>query len=705
VNGRLRDALEAAGLPKGELARRVGVGASAVSNWLSGERTLRGDDLEKVASELGVPAVWLETGAGGTPAAVRVVRDKRTGDIGWAAPRVPEGFGRIGGNPALFAIHTKLAEVAREANQNSLDARLPGLPARVHMRLHGLTGEAKTRFLAALRWPDLLRHLKASIEAAPGQQVATALAEGRALEEGELLVLTIADYNTCGLTGADYGGGEDDEDGSKFAALVRDTLFSEKGGSDTAGGSYGLGKFTAVAASATNCVLYHSDLSEPLGGRSTGRLMGRAELVWHKADDGGAPHMGPMWLGDLVGDDVAESHWADADSDLLADLRLRRRGGTGTTVAIVGLRDLDDSRSPEEMVSTLRAAVAESFFAAIESGNLQVDVDYLPVSRGGEPDPAPHAEARVRPDRDPRVRGYVEALRAHIADDTVDELVNDGEVVRVTVPLRVPGRVDGAHGVIDHEAVLLVRRADSIDREAEDADAAQGRVAVMREPRMTVRRLDVSRSAIGARPFQAVLLAGRAVGDSDEHTLVEEFLRAAEPPAHDRWEINETVRQRYKRGARKALSDFEAEIRRAVRAVVVNEPEPEGDGPRDLSRRFRFGGRDANPERAPRVTVTGSELKDGAWHVSGRIRVPHGRKGALTCRPRLAFTGESGGRSAVKWAELHPVRDCDKNADGALVIPAGKRTALFRAVSDPGSHPVPAADAAVTVDLRVEAIS
>lgn len=700
VNARLIDALEANGVRQGELAQRVGVGPSTVANWVKGLRTPGQEELVSIAIELGVPLVWLQTGNGGTPASVRELRERRTAGVGWAARRVPEDGGRVGGNPALFAIQPTLGSVAREATQNALDVRLGGAPARVDFRLNGLTGEAKARFLTALRWPTLRGHLQACIDADPGQQVATALTEGLQLDQGELLVLTISDYNTTGLTGVEFG------KGSNFAALVRDTLFSEKGSSGTAGGSYGLGSFTAVAASAANCVLYHSDLYEPLDdGRAVGRLMGRAELTWHEDGDGDRDYAGPMWFGDVDPDHPgrADSHWAAAGEDLVADLRLRRREGTGTTVAIVGLRDLDAEvpRSPEEMVGELRAAITASFFAAIEAGHLEARVDYLPVSRPADgPDPEPGQEALLRPERDPVVRGLVDALDKHNKGDVDEELVDDGDVVRVSATLKVPAREDGSHGAFEHAALVLVRRADVDDRDAEAPTL--GHVAMMREPRMTVRSLNVSRAVVGASPFQALLLAGRAVGDSDEHTWAESFLRAAEPPSHDHWEGNETVRQRYKRGGKGNLVAFERAIRDAVRAVVVREPEPDGDGPRDLSRRFRLGNPES-PERAPRVTVTSAELSGGAWAISGRVRVPKGRDAALTCRPRLIFTGETGKRATARWERLEPVRDCELNDDGALVIPRNKRTALFRAVSDPDSHPVPAAEAAVMVDLRVEA--
>nr|WP_287602794.1 helix-turn-helix domain-containing protein [Thiothrix sp.] len=46
------------------LARRVRVTAAAVSNWEAGKNELSGDSLVAVAAELGVSAMWLQTGRG-----------------------------------------------------------------------------------------------------------------------------------------------------------------------------------------------------------------------------------------------------------------------------------------------------------------------------------------------------------------------------------------------------------------------------------------------------------------------------------------------------------------------------------------------------------------------------------------------------------------------------------------------------------------
>lgn len=703
---RLAAALEAAPLTKAALAERVDQAPSAISNWLAGRRP-SAEMIDRLATALDVNVRWLATGAGPIPRVLRDLELERLATVRWAARLVPEDGARTGGNPALFTIRPTLQHVLREALQNSNDVGLGGGPVTIDVRLLGLTGEARAAFLEALRWKDMYRHLKGSVEAAEDQQIATALREGLDIAKGgELLVLLISDYNTRGLTGPETGDGH-------FAALARDTLFSNKGGSTTAGGSHGVGKFTAVRASAINTVLYLSDLSEPVPETDLqrGRLLGRSELAWHPNPDGERDFDGPMWLGETDRADArtASSHWA-GETDLLVEaLRMtRNRGGsTGTTLAIVGLRDLnsDRQRTPAEMVGDLRDEAARSFFAAIEHGYLDINVDYVQLdSAPNGRDPLPSPSARVRPEETPLTKAVVAALRAHRDETVVDELVDDGEVVRVTVPLRVPARKDGTHPEFTHEAVLLVRRAEAEDLDDEGARETIGRVTLLRDPRMVIKRLDTTRAVVGAQPFQAVLLAGKAAGSSEEDTWAEQFLRHAEPPAHDDWILTETLRQLYKTGAGRRLADFERDIRKAVHAAVVREVDLGSDGPRDLSRRFRFGTPPGPPERAPRLIVDERMvLGDGAWEIRGTIRVKGDPGRALHGSARLAFAGETGKRSSVKWRDVSAISNCVIDPDTfRITVPAGKRSARFLAVSDPDSHPVASADAAVTMTLHVE---
>jgi transcriptional regulator with XRE-family HTH domain len=702
-NDRLRAMLSTREWNQKRLADELGSPASTVSQWINGQRTPEGEQLRRVADLLGVDPQWLRGGEGPEPRDLRRrARSMARELVKWIARRAPVDGGRDGGNANQFTIRASIANLVREAIQNAVDEWLghPHGPVRVRFRLLSLRGEAKRRYLEAMQWEEQLRpHVEACVEQSGDQQVAGGLEEAlRMADTGELLILQISDSNTRGLIGP-----ETDE--GNFAALTRDNLFSEKN-SEKAGGSYGLGKAMQYAASAFGCVIFSSDLSdpEPETGNTHGRLFARAELVYHRLD-GGERFSGPMWLGrEREGADGEPiSYWAEDERDaLLRDLHMvRSAGDTGTTIAIVGMRDLDADRPrpPREMVEEMANAAERSFWPAIEAGELEVRVQYVEID---DPDDTrePEFDQLVDPAQSRAVGPYVAAVRAHRIGETDEMLIGDGDVVCSHVPLNIPARRmgDDRHGALTHDALVLVRRATP-EEEADDVSRREFRRGVlMRGSDMVVKTLDLSRGSLGAQAFQVVVLAGLAASDDEAALRAEVFLRAAEPPSHDDWEYTPRLRRQYEPGARKALSDFELAIRREVRRVLQFESEQAPDGPRDLSQRFKFGD-PSPPERAPRIVVrTQSIDDDGAWRVEAAVRLRGDLRHGLVGRPQLVFLGESGGRSRVRWRELEPVgTGIAVGNDGLLVISPQTRTAKFRGVTDPDTHPAPASQATATL--------
>jgi RNA polymerase primary sigma factor len=671
---------------------------------MNGQRTPDGEQLWRLAELLGVDSAWLRDGAGAEPADLRRQARLQARDaVGWIPRLAPIDGGRDGGNANQFTIKATIDNLVREAIQNADDESMGDLhgPVAVRFRLLSLRGEAKRRFLEAMQWEQLDRHVQACIEQSANQQVAGGLQEARDMaNSGELLVLQISDRNTRGLIGPETGRGN-------FAALTRDNLFSEKN-SETAGGSYGLGKAMQYAASAFACVLFSSELSEPepATGNTHGRFFARAELVYHEIGD--QRYSGPVWLGRAEDGDSGRpvSYWGDGERDaLLRDLHMvRRAGDTGTTIAIVGLRDLDADRRrpPWEIVGQMADAAERNFWPAIAAGRLEVQVQYIEVD---DPDAEyqPKLDRLVDPANSRVVGPYLAALRAW-RDGTTDELlVDDGDVVGARVPLSIPARKAGKerHPALTHEAVVLVRRATAEEEADETSRTHLRRGVLMRGSNMIVKSLDLSRGALGARPFQVVVLTGRAVGDDVADERAEVFLRAAEPPSHDNWEYTPRLRNQYVLGAKKALSDFESAIRREVRRILQVEAEHAPDGPRDLSQRFKFG-EPTPPERAPRVVVRTNRVDDdGAWHVEAVVRLPGDLRRPVTGRPQVVFLGESGGRSRVRWRHLEAMgAGIAVIDDDVLLIAAQTRTARFRGVTDPDTHPAPAAQTTATLQFQ-----
>jgi transcriptional regulator with XRE-family HTH domain len=702
---RLGAALRGKGMSQKQFAESLKISQPLVSMWLKGDRWPDRETLARAARLLDADPEWIVSGKGREPAGARRRSLARAFErLRWVPRPGPVDGGRDGGNANQFAIRPSFRNLVRELIQNVLDERLSPLkPAIVRFRLLSLRGEAKARFLDALRLNELRPHLEACATVSDDEQAAGGFDQALDVaDSGELLVLQIIDSGTRGLTGPEHRDGN-------FAGLTRDNLFSHKN-KPGAAGSYGLGKAMQYAASMFGCVLFNSELSEPEPdtGNVSGRFFARAELVWHEVEDeDGEPHAfsGPAWLGDVVETDegdVPVSHWIEAGGEsFVNDLHMARpAGGPGTTIAIVGLRDLDSDRPrpPREVIEQIAREAEENFWPAIEAGELEVRVEYVEIDDPGAT-PEPEIDTLVTPARS-RVTGpLVEALRAHSDDAIVEMLIDEGDVVAGVAELAVPARSSGAEGErhkpFAHEAIVLLRRARAEELLEDDGEPSGTirRASLMRGANMVVKSLDLTKGAVGAQPFHVVVLAGRAAGDSDEDLRAEEFLRRAEPPSHDDWTTTPRLKRLYSPPYTKALNDFNTAIRRTVRDLLAIESSAEPDGPGDLSRRFRFG-EPSPPERAPRVLIHERSVgEDGAWHIEGSIRLRGDLQRVVAGRPQISFLGESGGRARVKWRSLElvgPSKARVREGDHTIVIPPNTRTTKFTGVTNPESHPAPA---------------
>ncbi|MEV6674617.1 sigma-70 family RNA polymerase sigma factor [Streptomyces sp. NPDC051162] len=694
----LAERLQETGVEAVELAESLGVPRAPVEAWLEGRSEPRADLLVRVQKVLGAEG---ETGQGSAVCPERPVEPVETSVVWYHRPGHDDG-GREFGNAAAFAFEADLEVLAREATQNSLDERVKSnnRPVRVRYTLHELTGDTLARFRTAIRWHDLHPHYWAA--AAQDQKVGRVISAGlrEMLERDRLVLLRVDDYNANGLTGDDY------EDG-RFAAVVRRQLESRK--SDvTAGGSYGLGKATLWATSRLGLVLMNSTLSEPHEGRARRRLIGRLDLPWREVD--GRRFAGPAWLGrpDAEADnsDVVRSWWADEET--VESLHLTRESDDpGTSFLIVGAHDVaslaeagqgeegdvgDDEDSLERMHQRLVRALGRNFWAAMTTGGDReplLEASVRTLRNGVE-----HlAEERVEPEVHQPAR--TRALQAFLSGTTVERLTEAGQVALTTVPLKVPER-DGLAGTAgEHRAVLLVT-------EATDADGRINQVTAMRGNRMTVKTSLVSGLPVGTNPFQAVLLAGRAAGDNVPFAAeAEEFLRASEPPEHNKWGQTEELRMRFSPSAHRRIAALTTETNRAVRGLVAVPREKKPSGTSKVSKRLKISGKSAAKGTAGLPKLDDLEAviaPSGAWQITAEVKVPAGGE-FWRMSPVAKLEVRSGARPVVEWAELTPVTNCELD-DGVLRFAPGVRRAVFRGVTDVSTHPVRAALTGLVVELK-----
>ncbi|MEV4995328.1 helix-turn-helix domain-containing protein [Streptomyces niveus] len=678
-------------ISQAELGERVGLTRAAVSAWITGRAVPREDMMRRIATAIGTDPGTVHTRT----------TDAVTGrPVSWYHRPAHKDGGREFGNAAAFAFEADVEVLAREATQNSLDERLDRTrPVRVRYTLHELSGEPLARFRDAIGWAYLRPHYEAA--AAQEQKVGRVIAEGlRDMNERDRLVLLrVDDYNASGLTGDDY------EDG-RFAAVVRRQLDSNKS-DDGAGGSYGLGKATLWAASRLGLVLINSTLSVPHEGRTARRLIGRLDLPWRVVD--GQACAGPAWFGepDTVpgSENVARSWWAEEET--VERLHLTRENDEpGTSFLVVGAHDVasgfnehtasddgDEDESVQAMHKKLLIALANNFWAAMTSGEntsplLEASVRTL---RNGV---VVMKEQRV----DPRLvqPSRTRALKAYFDGRTVDELTEIGQVAMAKVPLKVPA-VRGHGKVAEHEAVLLVTAAEDAD------DGKPNHMVTMRGSRMKVRSARVPDLPLGTNSFQAVLLAGHAAGaDAVEADRAEAFLRASEPPEHNKWAQTEELRATYSPTAHRRIADFTRAANNAVRELVGQRKERSEGGPKALRDLL---GLDGAPPAAARgggfPTILDLDAfvdESGAWQIDAEVKLPL-RQDPWVMSPVARFEVRSGGRPSVGWARVVAGANCEF-VDGALRFKAGARSATFTATTDVSTHPVRAALAGLIVDLQ-----
>ncbi|MFD5985823.1 helix-turn-helix domain-containing protein [Streptomyces cyaneofuscatus] len=687
--------LKQSGMSQADLAQRIGLTRAAVSAWITGRATPREETINKIAEALGTDLGTIHTRTADTLAGLPISWYHRPGHA--------DG-GREFGNAAAFAFEADVEVLAREATQNSLDERLDlAQPVRVRYTLHELSGEALARFRDEIRWDDLLPHYEAAAE--QDQKVGRMIAAGLSdmYDRDRLVLLRIDDYNASGLTGDDYETG-------RFAAVVRRQLDSQKSMSG-AGGSYGLGKATLWATSRLGLVLMNSTLSEPHEGRTERRLVGRLDLPWRKVGD--RTWAGPAWFGrpdpDAEDVNVARSWWADEES--VERLHLTRESAEpGTSFLIVGAHDVaslveetdegnadvEDDDSVHRMHHRLKDALGRNFWAAMTGGGKQrplLEASVRTFRNGVEIIP----ETRVDPRETQPSR--TRALQAFLDGTTVDRLTEAGQVAMTTVPLMVPGRTGRGSGG-EHRAVVLVTEADDRDH------GKPNRVTTMRGNRMTVKIGWVPGLPVGTNLFQAVLLAGRAAGDdapfADE---AEAFLRAAEPPEHDKWGQTEELRMLYSPSAYRRIGALTYEANKAVRDLVALPKKSRKVGSERLRKRLTVGGRKATrPAPAagpPTLEELDARIDDsGAWCVTAEMKIPAGGD-SWRPTPVAKLDVRSGPRPVLAWSELVAVHNCEI-VDGAVRFVPGSRTATFRGTTDVSTHPVRAQFSGLVVELRTD---
>lgn len=242
------------------------------------------------------------------------------------------------------------ASLGRECGQNSNDARTRR-PVIVNFDvieepISSVPGAAKLKAAveACLKTAILRKDEKATDFFSHARKV---------LGASSIKIMRVADLNTTGLTGPC-------EPGTPFHALLKSAGESNKGENTTSGGSFGIGKNAAFAASELRTVFYSTLYRLPNADTSYFLAQGKAKLMSHDDEGGNAKLATGYWGHAETFTPVSEQHLAPP---------WMRRNEIGTSVFALGFHHSANWQFK------IAYSLLVNFFAAIQRGDMQFNVN------------------------------------------------------------------------------------------------------------------------------------------------------------------------------------------------------------------------------------------------------------------------------------------------------------------------------------------
>jgi uncharacterized membrane protein YgcG len=399
--------------------------------------------------------------------------------------------------------------LGREGTQNTCDAAKKGAPARITIRRINVA-TSSIPGIDDLR--KAIKHCAAGSEA-EGDKAKRFFDSASALvAKPKISVLQFSDHNTMGVVGPCVNG-------KPYFALMKATGQSKKE-SGTAGGSFGIGKFAPFAISALRTIFITTVWVDDQGALQH-YVQGKSILMSHKR--GSTTHRGTGFWGErknclpLIGQKNKLPEWLCRESEAL--------DATGTTVNILGFAP---QRGWEKI---LTGSIAESFFASISRGNLEIEVE-------GE---APLNKGTIKSLFDD------DSVREALADqkDEPDAFVNSGQFLRCITSDE--SKVEETENAGLGRCRLHILVGENLPK----------KVAVLRNGMLITSELERLRRFGEFKEFVAVLECLSDKGNA--------LLRDMEPPTHDDFEPARLLTSDQQRVARIALRELAHWVREMLK--------------------------------------------------------------------------------------------------------------------------------------------
>ena len=276
--------------------------------------------------------------------------NKNNNEIGWNFPSNGGGV-EAGFNDSGIETYTgkPFESLAREAIQNSLDARDSLMPVKVSFEL---------KYIRSVELPgheELLNTMKMCEKETKDNDKAHKffIHAIEILKKPEIACLVVKDYGTTGLR----DGRNNDVKTGQWHRLVKATGQSAKN-SNIAGGSYGIGKHAPFVVSGLRTVFYSTRYIQ--GGRTIEKAQGKAILISHQLNDDNKSQ--------AVGFYGQKARCEKLTGEEIPPI-LKHPDDGGTTLLIPGL---NETKNWQEKIA---AAVISNYFHAIRENDLTVLID------------------------------------------------------------------------------------------------------------------------------------------------------------------------------------------------------------------------------------------------------------------------------------------------------------------------------------------
>ena len=373
----------------------------------------------------------------------------------------------------LFKGKELMENLAREICQNSLDAKIPGSSGPVVVKFKCVSVPQCDHELFA-DYKECIKSCKENWDGRMDDNLRDFLAAADLmLGRQSIPVLVASDYNTKGLTGVDAG--EDEE--SAWRALAHSDGVSAK--SSDSSGSYGIGKDAPFACTSLSMVFYNTYAID--GGRA---FQGTARLATLKRNGKKTVGTGHYLYIEDTSPEEEESWRPIRDSDNCSFFNEFSRSEFGTDIIVVGFSEADN------WVDRMIRAIVANFFLAIYQEKLVVTVQDKEISKATLP-------------------GIIDQLK----DARTIELKTVYEWYQA---LTTPDNGEPYYlSILEENDVALYLKSN---------EEYHNRVAYFRASGMRIR---VAKPG-SFQPFSAVVVV--------EKSKLNQVLRKAEPPRHNRWD-------------------------------------------------------------------------------------------------------------------------------------------------------------------------